>query len=29
MRSFGHSDCDVHAEVIAPGEIAVGDAVRA
>jgi uncharacterized protein YcbX len=29
MRSFGHSDCGVYAEVIAPGEIATGDAVPA
>jgi uncharacterized protein YcbX len=29
MRSFGHADCGVYAEVVAPGEIATGDAVPA
>ena len=28
MRSFGHADCGVYAEVVAGGEVAVGDAVR-
>ena len=28
MRSFGHADCGVYAEVIAGGEVAEGDAVR-
>jgi len=25
MRCFGHADCGVYAEVVEPGEIAVGD----
>jgi MOSC domain-containing protein YiiM len=25
MRSFGHADCGVYAEVVEAGEIAVGD----
>jgi MOSC domain-containing protein YiiM len=25
MRCFGHADCGVYAEVVKPGEIAVGD----
>jgi uncharacterized protein YcbX len=25
MKSFGHTDCGVYAEVVAPGEIAIGD----
>jgi MOSC domain-containing protein YiiM len=25
MRSFGHADCGVYAEVIEAGEVAVGD----
>ena len=29
MQSFGHADCGVYAEVIAGGEIAVGDTVSA
>ena len=29
MRRFGHAECGVYAEVIAGGEIALGDAVRA
>ena len=28
QRSFGHGDCGVYAEVIAGGEIAVGDSVN-
>jgi hypothetical protein len=28
MRSFGHGDCGVYAQVVTGGEIAVGDAVR-
>ena len=28
MRSYGHADCGVYAEVIADGSIAVGDAIR-
>jgi len=28
MRSFGHDDCGVYADVIADGEIAAGDAIR-
>jgi uncharacterized protein YcbX len=28
MRSFGHADCGVYAEVVAGGEAAIGDAVR-
>ncbi len=27
MRTFGHADCGVYAEVVAPGDIAVGDAL--
>jgi uncharacterized protein YcbX len=27
MQCFDHADCGVYAEVIAPGEIAVGDAI--
>ena len=27
MQNFGHADCGIYAEVIAPGEIAVGDVV--
>ena len=27
MRSFGHADCGVYAEVITDGDIAVGDAI--
>jgi MOSC domain-containing protein len=27
MRNLGHSDCGVYAEVIAPGDVAPGDAV--
>src|SRR5919204_1511506 len=27
MRTFGHADCGIYAEVAAPGEIAVGNAV--
>jgi hypothetical protein len=29
MQSFGHADCGVYAEVIAGGDIAVGDAISA
>ncbi len=29
MRSFGHADCGVYAEVIAGGDVAVGDAISA
>ena len=29
MRTFGHADCGVYAEVVAAGEIAVGDELRA
>ena len=29
MRSFGHADCGVYGEVVAAGDIAVGDALRA
>jgi uncharacterized protein YcbX len=29
QRSFGHGDCGVYAEVVAGGEIAAGDSVRA
>jgi uncharacterized protein YcbX len=28
QRAYGHSDCGIYAEVVAPGEIAVGDGVR-
>jgi uncharacterized protein YcbX len=28
MQNFGHADCGVYAEVIAGGEIAVGDAIK-
>jgi MOSC domain-containing protein len=28
LRAFGHGDCGIYAEVIASGEIAVGDALR-
>jgi uncharacterized protein YcbX len=28
MRSFGHADCGVYAEVVAGGEVVVGDTVR-
>jgi uncharacterized protein YcbX len=28
MRAFGHGDCGIYAEVVAPGEIALGDAIR-
>jgi uncharacterized protein YcbX len=28
MRSYGHADCGVYAEVISDGDIAVGDAIR-
>jgi len=28
MQSYGHADCGVYAEVIAGGDIAVGDAIR-
>jgi uncharacterized protein YcbX len=28
MRSFGHADCGVYAQVIGAGEIAVGDLMR-
>jgi uncharacterized protein YcbX len=28
MRSYGHADCGVYAEVIADGELAVGDEIR-
>jgi len=28
LRAFGHGDCGVYAEVVADGEIAVGDAVQ-
>ena len=27
MQSFGHADCGVYAEVIAGGDIAVGDEI--
>ena len=27
MQAFGHMDCGIYAEVIAAGEIAVGDCV--
>ena len=27
-QSFGHADCGVYAEVVAPGDIAIGDEVR-
>ena len=27
MQNFGHADCGVYAEVIAGGDIAVGDAI--
>ena len=27
MQTFGHADCGVYAEVIAAGEIAVGDTI--
>jgi uncharacterized protein YcbX len=29
MRNFGHADCGVYGEVVAAGEVAVGDAVSA
>ena len=29
QKTFEHGDCGVYAEVIAPGEIAVGDTVEA
>ena len=29
MRTFGHADCGVYAEVVAAGEIAVGDPLHA
>jgi uncharacterized protein len=28
MRRFGHTECGIYAEVIAPGEIAVGDEIK-
>jgi uncharacterized protein YcbX len=28
LRTYGHADCGIYAEVLAPGEIAVGDQVR-
>jgi len=28
MKTYGHADCGVYAEVIAGGEIAAGDTVR-
>jgi uncharacterized protein YcbX len=28
MKSFGHADCGIYAEVVTPGTIAVGDRVR-
>ena len=28
LRTWGHADCGIYAEVIAPGDIAIGDAVR-
>ena len=28
LQTFGHADCGLYAEVIADGEIAVGDAVE-
>ena len=28
MRTFGHADCGVYGEVIAPAKIAVGDTVK-
>ena len=28
LRTWGHADCGIYAEVIAPGDIAMGDAVR-
>lgn len=28
MRSYGHADCGVYAEVVADGSIAIGDAIR-
>jgi uncharacterized protein len=28
MRRFGHNECGIYAEVIAPGEIAVGDEIK-
>jgi MOSC domain-containing protein len=29
MRSFGHADCGVYAEVVTAGEVATGDAIKA
>ena len=28
MKTYGHADCGVYAEVIEAGEIAVGDVIR-
>ena len=27
QRAYGHADCGIYAEVVTPGEIAVGDRV--
>jgi MOSC domain-containing protein YiiM len=29
MKSFGHADCGIYTEVVAGGEIAVGETVTA
>jgi hypothetical protein len=29
MQSFGHADCGIYAEVVAGGEVAVGDPIEA
>jgi MOSC domain-containing protein YiiM len=28
MQTFGHADCGVYAEVVAAGDVAVGDVIR-
>jgi uncharacterized protein YcbX len=28
MKTFGHADCGIYAEVTSPGAIAIGDRVR-